>query len=360
MRVLLVTGSYPPMRCGVGDYVQQLACALKRAGGGEVAVLTSVSADATTDSHSVRVFPVIDRWSPSRLLTVFRVFKDWTPDIVHVQHPAQGYGGRSLPWLVACLAFLMKKKVFQTWHEGFSRRDAPLVLIQALISRTLIFVRPRYTDRLHTQMQWILRGRRTEYIPNASAIPGADLDESRRVALRQRYLAGQQRLIVFFGYLYKHKGLELLFEICDSNRDRIVIAGQFPEGDPYSEEMQQLASSEEWRGKVDFVGFLPVEVVGQLLAAADAVVLPFKNGGGEWNTSIHAAVLSRSLVITTSLTKHGFDENLNIYFARVNGVQEMKEALDRYEGKRRNFSPEIDRDEWMDVAAKHWSIYKSM
>ena len=45
MKVLLVTGSFPPMKCGVGDYTACLAEALARKPNIEVAVLTSQGAE---------------------------------------------------------------------------------------------------------------------------------------------------------------------------------------------------------------------------------------------------------------------------------------------------------------------------
>ena len=40
IRVLLITGSYPPMKCGVGSYSQRLAMALADYSGVKVTVLT--------------------------------------------------------------------------------------------------------------------------------------------------------------------------------------------------------------------------------------------------------------------------------------------------------------------------------
>ena len=69
MRVLLVCGTYPPMRCGVGDYTAGLAHAFGRRGDVTVAVLTGSGA-AGAREETRRTLPgsanVEDRRCPDR------------------------------------------------------------------------------------------------------------------------------------------------------------------------------------------------------------------------------------------------------------------------------------------------------
>jgi hypothetical protein len=62
-------------------------------------------------------------------------------------------------------------------------------------------------------------------------------------------------------------------------------------------------------------GFLAPEQAGRLLAAADAAVFPFLDGGGEWNSSIHGAAAQGTFVLATSMNKRGYDAAKNIYYA---------------------------------------------
>ena len=181
-----------------------------------------------------------------------------------------------------------------------------------------------------------------------------------RDAIRQRYIRKQKRLVVFFGFIYPHKGVELLFDIADCSIDQIVIAGQVDEHDEYCRGIIERASTEEWLGKVTFTGYLPVADVAELLAVADAVILPFRTGGGEWNTSIHGAVLNGAFVITTSLTQRGYDQERNIFFAAVDSVHEMRVALGSHAGKRREYDAGIDVDEWEKIGNQHRSLYESI
>jgi glycosyltransferase involved in cell wall biosynthesis len=360
MRILLVTGSFPPMRCGVGDYSFNLASALIADPSVCVGVLTSTLAEGQDLIGGIEVFPVIKNWSLVEILKVVKIINNWSPDIVHIQYPTQGYGNASLPWVLPLIAFFMRKKVVQTWHEGYSRRTAPKLFLISIVPGGLVFVRPQYEKDLHPQLRWALWGKKIAFIPNASAIPRVDLDEKKKDSIKSQYLKKQTRLIVFFGFVYLHKGVELLFEISDPALDQIVIAGDVDERGEYCQEILRCASTEAWQGKVTIAGFLPSADVAALLAVADAVILPFRAGGGEWNTSIHGAVLNGAFVLTTSLTKNGYDKQRNVYCAKVDDIQEMKSALSIYVSSRRKYDSDIDRDEWQDIAKKHCLLYENM
>jgi glycosyltransferase involved in cell wall biosynthesis len=360
MRVLLITGSYSPMRCGIGDYSCKLAEALSAAGV-QVGVLTSVFDGKLKEADGIKVFSVIKQWQFKEWPKVVRIIRDWDPDIVHIQYPTQGYGNGLLPWMLPLISFLMRKEAVQTWHEGYGRRNAFKLLLKSIIPTSLVIVRSQYRDCLHPMLRWSLWNKKIEFIPSASCIPCAKPDEQERELLRKRYLKKQKRLIVFFGFVYPHKGVELLFEIADPALDQIVIAGAIDrKAKDYLDKITRYAAVEPWTEKVTITDFLPAQEIAELLAAADAVILPFRNGGGDWNTSIHGAVLNGVFVITTSLTQRGYDQKSNVYFAKIDDIQGMRSALSTYAGKRRKHDPVIDRDEWSRIAGRHRLLYEKV
>jgi glycosyltransferase involved in cell wall biosynthesis len=360
VKVLIVTGSFPPMKCGIGDYSFYLANALAADPEIEVAVLTSADAKVEGAAERVTRFSVMNRWSLAEARKIIEVIRNWSPDIVHIQYPTQGYRHGRLPWLLPAIAFFLGKKVVQTWHEGYSRRDTPELLLKSIIPSTLVVVRPGYEGNLHPALHWALWNRQCIYIPNASTIPRVALDEREKLKIRARYLKSQKRLVVFFGFVYPHKGVELLFDIANPATDCIVIAGEMGNDSAYSLEIERRASAEPWRGKVTVTGFLSPADSAALLSAADAAVLPFRLGGGEWNTSIHAAVIQGTFVVTTSLNQTGYDQTRNVYYSKVDAVSEMKSALDDYSGTRRKYTADVDSDEWHNIAIRHRSLYETL
>jgi glycosyltransferase involved in cell wall biosynthesis len=125
MRVLIVTGSFPPMLCGVGDYSESLAQELVKNHDINVAILTSLVAKRRIIKNNINIFEVMKKWEIINVFTAIKAIKSWNPDIVHIQYPTQGYGRGWLPYLLPMISFLMRKKVVQTWHEVYTRRDIP-------------------------------------------------------------------------------------------------------------------------------------------------------------------------------------------------------------------------------------------
>lgn len=359
VKILLVTGSFPPGKCGVGDYSYRLAKALAAQPGMHVGVLTSVSFGDSQTHEGIEMFPIVHGWRLREIQKFVKLVRSWSPDIVHVQYPTQGYMGGLLSWFLPLVAFMLGKKVVQTWHEIYGNiRIALPFFAKAVVPGGLVVVRPEYKQGLHPLFRLALSKRKFVYIRSASSIPRIHLGAREIDELRVRYLKGQKRLIVFFGFVYPNKGVELLFEIANPVSDHIVIAGETGEGGEYRKQILELASSGPWKDKVTITGFLSPRDAAALLSIADAVILPFRVGGGEWNTSIHAVVLQGTFIITTSKKRNGYDDKHNVYYAKVDDVPEMRAALDAYAGKRRESIEDSDGDEWQRIAVEHISLYR--
>lgn len=358
-RILLVTGSFPPMRCGVGDYSFKLSQALTKFPL-DVGVLTSVAASHAGRPSNVTVFPRITSWRLRDMWRFIGAVREWSPDIVHIQYPSQGYTGILMPSLIPIVARLMFKRVVQTWHEVETPRGKGWnhFLLRALLPGHVVVVRPKYEEQLLAAVRTAVRLKKFVYIPNGSVISKVALTPDERAETRIRYLQRQSRIIVFFGFVFPHKGLELLFDIADPSTDRIVVAGMLDEQSAYAKEIIRRASGSAWRGKVDFLGFAPLAEISVLLSIADAVVLPFRGGGGEWNSSIHAAMAHGCFVVTTSTTKVGYDEARNTYYAAIDDVSDMKRAVQLYAGRRK--TDDSCDDEWNSIGAQHVALYSKI
>jgi glycosyltransferase involved in cell wall biosynthesis len=352
MRVMLVSGSYPPMKCGVGDYTARLARGLAATGDVQVSVLTS---DAATvgQAPGVEVIAQMPDWRARRAATALRALRAWKPDIVHIQYPTQGYSGAALANLIPLIARSVGATVVQTWHEPIRMRS---LLMRQLVASEIIIVRPNLREMLSPASRWLLGRKPLHLVHSASALPVAQLSQAQRAEIRCRYLRGQGRLIVFFGFVYEHKGVELVFDVADPETDHIVIAGDVAAGDPYRARLVALAQG-RWEGKVTFTGFLAAQGAAELLCVADAVLLPFREGGGEWNSSIHGATANGAYVITTSTGGQEYDAARNIAYTKVDDVDAMRAALARWQ-ERRGGADTTDRDVWTAAVASHIRIYR--
>ncbi len=361
MRVLLVSGSFPPMACGVGDYTRSLAASLSECAGIEVAVLTSAEADGRREGAPYQVFPVVRRWDRAEFAEVEAIVRSFRPDIVHVQYPTLGYRGE-LAALLPMMLLRLGVRVVQTWHEYFPLYFPVRI---GLLWRVLglgwpagdvIVVRPGYARHVRWWYRLLNWRKRLHFIPNASTIPAVALTERERAAVRERYAPPGRALLAFFGFFFEHKGIDDLLAIVEPQRHHLVMVGAIQESDPYQAALARRLRREPYRGSVTTTGFLPPLEVARILAAADAVVLPFRHGGGSWNTTIQAAILQGTFVLTTSAETPGFDAERNLCWVRPGDIAQLKVALEQHLGRRRA-APSPDAT-WAKIAGRHLEIYR--
>ena len=366
MRVLLVTGSFPPMTCGVGDYTACLADALAQQPGVEVAVLTGVEAASSGRHTSVEVFPVIRAWAPDELGTVRKVVRSWKPDVIHIQFPTQGYQGGTLPWMLPVAWLGRWTPIVQTWHEyfpeftpGFTWHGVRWAAYALALSRgDVVVVRPEYRRRMGRRWRLLTSHKRFELVPSAPAVPRVVLTAQERQEIRSRYEAGSRALLVFFGFFFEHKGIDDLLQIMDPQRHRLVLVGDVRTGDPYQAALVERVAREPFARAVTWTGFLPPVDAARILAAADAVVLPLRAGAGSWNTSVQAAILQGTFLLTTSRERHGYDPEQNVYHARPGDLADLRRGLEDHLGHRIEQSDHAGKlSTWADVARRHIEIY---
>ncbi len=360
MRILLVTGSYPPGRCGVGDYTRLLATTLATLPDTAVSVLTTGECATGADEQGVFVLRFMPDWSLLRAGALFRHIFHARPDIVHVQYPTHGYSDGGLPWLVPLIAWCCGARVVQTWHEVINRRDLAKFLFMMVVPGRTVVVRKTYLQQTRWPFDLLTRWRRPQYINSASTLPKAHLSPSQLMAVREDYQVGAGRMIVFFGFLHPSKRVELLFDVADPATDHILIVGNAGDQADYVSNIERLSQDDRWLGRSRVIGFVEAEKAAVILKTADAVVLPLQLGGGEWNTSIRAGVLQGTFVLTTSTLSSGYDAEANIYYARIDDVEEMRRALQTYAGVKRDSDDPSDTFGWMSIAKRHLALYRSM
>jgi glycosyltransferase involved in cell wall biosynthesis len=363
MKVMLITGSYPPMRCGVGDYTYHLAQALAAHGSVQVAVLTSAAASSSSPDSRVTILPVARTWRWRELPRILSAIRVWRPDVVHIQYPTQGFGSSVVPGFLPPLCRCLGFRVAQTWHEY--RRTVTVRALIWLVTQIfwaggVVVVRPKYVETMPLILRAALQKKILMFIPNASVIPRMKLSSAEREGLRAKYAPPDSRLIVYFGFMYPSKGVELLFEIADPSRHCLVLVGDMRDDDAYHNSIMSHVNSSRWRGKAAVAGFLSAEEVARVIAAADAVILPFIAGGGEWNTSIHGAQNQGTFVITTSTERHGYDAELNTYFAKPGDVGDMQDALSKYIAVRSPVGGPSTLPSWESISSDHLTLYTAM
>lgn len=363
VKVLMVTGSYPPMRCGVGDYTAHLAEALSGDPGFKVTVLTTELDAPPQSAPGPEVSRIMSTWLAKGLDRFFAAMQRLDPDIVHIQFPTQGYDFlNGLAVISFRSRFRLRVPVVATLHEflprTFSKADC-CIYAMALCANRIVAVRPEYHDKIPWPMKAFIRKSKIRFIPNTSTIPGIALSAEERQAVRKRLGCETAGLVAFFGFSFPHKGVDLLFQIADPRKHHLLLIGELLPGDAYHAHLRRLADSGEWRGRVTITGFVEATEAGRLLAAADAAVFPYRVGGGIWNSSLHAAARQGTFVLMTSLERNGYDRDANIYYARPDAVVEMRQALLEYLGTRKDGEAAAG-NAWLEITRAHKELYLSL
>lgn len=290
---------------------------------------------------------------------ILKTIRHFGPDIVHVQFPTQGYGKKTLPWLLPISLESLKISVVQTWHEYYPMGGL-MNIPNAIAAGGLVVVRPKYLEKMSSWFRWLNRKKQFRYIPNASPLPSASLNEAEINEIRARYVDPSKVLIAYFGFVYPEKNVEALFEICDPHRHHLVLVCDLNPADKYHSVILRKVHVDPWKRSIMVTGFLPADEVARILAVADAVVLPFRNGGGSWNTSLLGAISQGTFVLTTSREERGYNPSQNVYFAQPGNIDEMKNALEKHIGSKSINRSQDFLAEWDFVSNEHVDFYKSI
>ena len=355
MKVLIICGTYPPIKCGVGDYTFNLAKALTKIPSLRVGVLTSVNArDEARIDDGVQLFPVIDRWDFGSLGKIIKIINLYAPDLIHIQYPAFGYQAS----LMTALPFILKFKnipIVQTWHEHVN--ECTMVGWKNLLAcNALIYVRYDFISKLSTLMKFLIKKVPNCYIPNATVIPPVRLSETQRVGLKKE-ISLDKKIVCFFGFANPNKGLEHLFEVVDPIKFHLLLICELDPLNSYQNVILEKAKNYKWANNVTITGYLSEQDIGELFSVVDAAVFPFPGGAGSWNSSLKAAQASGIFTLATSAdsNKCGYDPNLNTYYVPCDAINSMPSILEVYAGRRIGINL---INEWDAIALEHYSVYR--
>jgi glycosyltransferase involved in cell wall biosynthesis len=344
------------MKCGVGAYTKRLAEALAIIPEVTVSVLTDLQACDHTECTNVEVMPIVRDWRMRDIFLALSAIRRWKPDIVHIQYPTQGYLNNILPLYLPLLAGLSGKKCVQTWHEAKIRKYDFLL---ALCLDTLISVRKELKKTLTWQTNLLIARTPFIWIPSASLLPTANLTKIQRSEIRQEFVSNDETLLVFYGFMAPLKGVETLFEVMvNMPNAKLVMVFDLCRDNSYHQSLLKKIEQMNIGTRISIIGYLPDTKLAEIMAAADAVVLPFRDGGGDWNTSIDSAVSQGVFVLTTSLERRGYDSSMNTFFVAPGEVNEMVSALQHYAGT--HIQCETADEKWGEIAKRHVTIYRDL
>ncbi len=333
-KVLMVSGSWPPQACGVGDYTERLCLELEQSG---VDVVRFVD-DGLSRLYSSKAVRRAD---------------EMDCDVVHVQYPTTGYGRSltpgALPWRVRnkpVVVTLHEYSVFRwyrrAWFSPYARHCAARIFTTD-------------EERNLFQCRFPGRGGADLTIEIASNIPVAT------------NTARDQNRVAYFGLIAPNKGIEAFLELSESaptisDDFTFELIGAIPEQyRRYATAIIQRASA----SKVEIAIDLPNDTVAQRLAASAFAYLPFPDGASAKRGTLAATIVNRLIVITRhSDITPGWIRSATLDARRPEEALKLLLLL-RTDSRQREAAARqgalaVPRFRWDTIARRHAELYQSL
>jgi glycosyltransferase involved in cell wall biosynthesis len=337
MRVLLITGEFPPMQGGVGDCTNEIAQALA-ARGAQVSVLTSTYA-ATTDAafhpSAFLLHPSVKSWDWSSLRVISQTLRDLQPDLVHLQFQTGAFGMHPAIYFLPTFLSLMGGGRKASRHENkimnrnrgarddlrrgvrsaitFHDLRVPYLFPKAgrlrgwitrFLARTCDAVIATNAEDYSKLETWDLK--QLALIPIGSNIPTTQPPSYQRSAWRARLGVGAaETLLCYFGFLNESKGGETLIRALARLPDAklLMIGGQVGASDPtnaaFLARVKALIAELGLTQRVLWTDFVPPETVTANFLAADLCVMPYREGASFRHGTLLAALAHGCAIVTT-------------------------------------------------------------
>lgn len=375
--ILFVTGEYPPMHGGVGDYTERLARALGDEGWQPV-VLTS--RDAASEASNL--YAEVQRWNWHLMRTTRRIAAAVDAAVVHVQFQTGAFGMHPainlLPWSLRHDPRFATVTTFHDLREPYLFPKAGVLrpLANRVLARSSDAV--VVTNAEDQRRMKRIRGLETKLcqIPigsNLIAQPGIN----RLQVLAHLGIRPSEPLIGFFGFPTPDKGIELLIEVLAGTGEGaprlVMVGGDLADTDrsnrDYASKLYQRVA--RLRPTPVITGHLKEGEAAAVLGSVDLIVLPFRQGASLRNGTLLAALATGRPVITTA-PRHPedllpFRDQESFLLSPPGDLGKLRQLIDSVleepgaherlgERARANLAPHS----WQSIARRHVELYESL
>jgi len=372
-RICMVTGTYPPARCGVGDYTELLSNALASRGA-EISVITSAYLGTPCRSGNPTVLPIVKDWSLLNASRVLRNILRTQPDIVHFQFPTTEYHPHRLFDLLVPMIKIWSRsiKIVVTQHESLSVKKSSIPglfrplrhWLSCSWSDAIIVVAESYRDQIHNFSPRVRRIPCTP-IPIASNIPISKMGMDQLQKLREHAgISKNDVLLSYFGFIHPSKGFEQVLDVLKYLRRqgvpaKLLVLGELSSSNSYHQQLLAEIAKEDLLHSVKIKGHLDRSEVANYLAMSDACILPFVDGLHPKRGSFLAAAQQGLLTVTTSMDGSGLSVDENVFYAKPGDIKAMANAVQSY-GTRRLPAGAFPVRSWGAVADEHLAFFGNL
>jgi glycosyltransferase involved in cell wall biosynthesis len=382
---LFISGEFPPMQGGVGDYTREIGLALHDLGC-EVHVATSTTGGP---APGLTVHPVVERWNWGSWGRLLELIHRTEPAVVHVQYQAAAYAMHP-----AINLWPRRLRLTGAGHPRsavtFHDLKVPYLFPKAgRLRRWVVNELARGSDAAITTNREDFENLKPELTLSPTLIPiGSNIapslpDGYDRDQERARWGAGPGDLLLcFFGFVNDRKGVDTLLHALQrldsgpqkiGNPQLLFVGGQTGTSDPtnvaYLAQIESLIDQLGLAHRVRWTGFVPAEQVTASFLASDLCVLPFRDGVSFLHGTLHAA-LAHGVPILTTQSRVPLPELVNrenVFLVPPEDPQALAEAIvllaadpdlrHRMGAGAQNLS---ERFRWDRIAAQTLDLYRAI
>lgn len=365
LKICLIVGAFPNMKCGIGDYTSILADHLQKSGN-EVYIITSKKANCR-EALKYKVFNIVENWDFNDKKSIINTLKSIKPDIIHIQYPSDEYGSslfiNLLPRIIKKELREIKFKLVETVHEylNYTAKGKIRNCINYAYADSIIVVEQQYINKIKSFVTPISKKFNIRYIPISSNIPRSKLDYQEVNKLKIRLDLNENKIISYFGFINELKGIETLIyamkEIIKiDNTIKLVILSGLSKSDSYQNKILKMIDEFDLKNNIIITGFIDSsEDVANYLKISDLSILPFRDGVSERNGSFLAAYNQNIPIITTSHEKCGRSED-GVWYVKPNDTMQIVKNIQMILTN----EPNIQRNilSWQSIVEQHLEVYK--
>lgn len=333
IKIILITGSYPPNYCGVGDYTAKLFECFKHTGGVTVALFNRQD------------------WKIKNYFKYLRDLLKLHGNIYHFQYPTEGYGYSLVPLML--IGSLLGKKKIVTVHELSSRNKLAYIYTQILIflsNKTIVANKLEYKHA----SRFVFDSKKIHVIPIGSNIQKSNLANS---------LFEDRKIdLAYFGHIRPIKGIESFLHTasllkCNWN---IKIIGQVL--NKYIDFYEQIRFDAE-NLNVELVANKDENEVSDILASVKIVYLPFPDGVSNRRGTLLAAIQNGCTVVSTKSDNNEFNDFFDKYCYLVDSDEDAASIINELLNGEKMPKDHKDLKKWFswdNIVSTHVEIYNSL
>ncbi|HAV42565.1 TPA: hypothetical protein DCX15_00910 [bacterium] len=339
MKILMIVASFPPQRCGVGDYTEQL-CKNLVTDGVEVGVITSAGSREGGEERReqrFKVYPVVKRWGFGALFPILRLVRALRPDVIHIQYHGEDYEKSiMISLLPLILRFLGKGLRITTLHNLQEPLIFPKLGMQIFLRFSERIILTNEIDQHELIRKFPFISQKAVVIPAGPGTPKGE--ERREEGIEDNGVEGEVTLS-YFGFLNPSKGIETLFLalknlIEGGYKVRLLMIGDLHNGASedlrrYVEKLKELAERFKIEDSITWTGYVSKRGTSLYLLSSDICVLPFRDGVSTKRSSLISCLDHGLPVVSTcnGFIPRGMEDHKNILLVPPDDELSLSKAI---------------------------------